>query len=130
MTTILHQLIGKTLTKCSGVVGGETIIFQTIKGEIYQLFHRQSCCESVLIEDICGDLSDLVGSPIIQAEKNTSDKNPPNFKKRYQNSFTWTFYRFATVKGTVVIRWYGESNGCYSEDVDFREIESRPLTKG
>lgn len=119
----LKELLGKTLKSATGKVGGDEIIFETTDGEIYKLCHLQDCCESVSVEDICGELSDLVDSPITQAEENSSNEDPPGVKKEYQDeSFTWTFYRIATAKGQVVIRWYGSSNGYYSEDVSFVKV--------
>lgn len=109
-------LKGKTLTEVTH--SDDTIIFTTTDGNKYKLYHDQDCCETVGIEDIVGNLKDLVGSPIIIAEEISNDE--PG--KEDAEHFTWTFYKFATVKGYVTIRWYGESNGYYSEGVDFEEI--------
>lgn len=115
----VSELIGKTLVKVENK-NNEEIIFTTDKGERYKFYHSNSCCESVSVEDIIGDLNDLVGSKIIMAEESLSNEDPPDIKKEYQvDSFTWTFYKFATLKGYVTIRWYGTSNGYYSESVDF-----------
>jgi hypothetical protein len=118
----ISELIGKTLTKVTGGVGDEQITFEVEGGCDYRLYHSQDCCESVSVEDICGDLSDLVGSPITQAEESSSSNEYPEGvpEPEYKDeSFTWTFYRIATAKGLVVIRWYGSSNGYYGESVYF-----------
>lgn len=114
------DLAGVTLVKVENK-GDESLELTAADGRSFSLYHSQDCCESVSIEDIAGDLNDLIGSPIVFAEESTSSENPPDIKKDYQDSFTWTFYRLGTVKGTVVVRWYGESNGYYSESVDFVE---------
>jgi hypothetical protein len=123
----VEDLLGKTLV---GAVLGEYVVpysddtkyqqitFTVDDGTRYRMHHEQDCCEEVYVEDVCGDLADLVGSPIVQAEMSTNS-GPPN-KEKGDDSFTWTFYRIATAKGLCVIRWYGTSNGYYSEDVDFR----------
>lgn len=116
-------LLGKTITEITGTEGDERIVFETSDGKKYKMFHEQDCCEQVYLEDVTGDFSDLIGSPIVQAEESSSQENPPEFEPDgYQDSFTWTFYRLATNKGTVVLRWYGESNGYYSESVDVVEV--------
>ena len=120
----LKELIGKTLTKVENNDNDE-IVFTCEDGKQYKMYHRQDCCESVTIEDIVGDLQDLVGSPILKAEKvsnyePTSKEDIERTKKAEdEGSCTWTYYKFATIKGYVDIRWFGESNGYYSESVDF-----------
>lgn len=113
--TEIDALIGVTLTAAEQLANGspdgdEALVFTLDDGRKYAFFHEQDCCESVSIEDITGDLNDLVGSPIVRAEErvNHTDDN---------ESSTWTFYEFATAKGSVTVRWYGNSNGYYSEDV-------------
>lgn len=113
------SLVGKTLTSVNRI-GDEEIIFHVDDGKSYKLYHLQDCCENVTIDDIEGDLDDLVGSPIIRAEEvSNSDSINPEVECE---SFTWTFYKLATIKGYVDIRWFGSSNGYYSESVNFREV--------
>lgn len=119
-TCEFSTLQGKTLKSIAKEE--DLIVFETIEGEKFRQFHRQDCCESVTVEDICGDLGDLIGSPLLLAEEVTSNTNPEGITKEYQDSFTWTFYKLATIKGSVTIRWYGESNGYYSESVEFERI--------
>jgi len=97
---------------------GDEMIFEMEDGAEYRMYHEQDCCESVSIEDIVGDLDDLIGSPILEAEEvtNASDEGKGDY---IPESFTWTFYKLGTIKGSVTIRWYGESNGYYSESVTF-----------
>lgn len=101
-------LEGKTLTKIDNQ-----------EGETYLMFHYQDCCESVSVEDIIGDLDDLIGSPITMAEEVSEDGGYDDY-----GSSTWTFYKLATNKGYVTIRWLGSSNGYYSESVSFALLEN------
>lgn len=111
----VNVLLGKVLTKVENV-DNEELIFHTSTGESYRMYHEQDCCESVYIEDIVGELNDLVGFPITMAEE-VSESDP-----HASESGTWTFYKFATTSGYVTIRWYGYSNGYYSESVSFKKL--------
>jgi len=103
--------------------GGEThqseMIFRTASGMTLILYHEQDCCESVFIEDIVGDLDDIMNSPVLLAEEVNSERPPIDPETNYYDeSYTWTFYKLSTIKGSITIRWLGTSNGYYSESVD------------
>lgn len=119
-------LKGQVLESIIGDVGDDVMLFKCIDGTTYQMYHYQDCCEDVSIEDICGNLNDLIGTPILEAEESTSGDNPPDvdMSDQYQDSFTWTFYKLRTIKGDVTIRWYGSSNGYYSERVSFERTKA------
>jgi hypothetical protein len=118
----VNVLVGKTLSKIhGGVIGEDVITFTTSDGEMYSMFHYQDCCESVSIHDIVGDMQDLVGEPLLVAEE-VSGETPAGWEDECHDSHTWTFYKFATRKGYVDIRWLGESNGYYSESVTFCKV--------
>ena len=125
---------GKTLVSVVGLrKDSDDVIFTTDQGEEYRMLHYSDCCESVYIEDVCGDVDDIIGSPILVAEEVQSRNELPkemilenlilgDTPATPGDSFTWTFYKLDTLKGSVVIRWLGESNGYYSESVNFEKL--------
>lgn len=117
--TFESALLGKVLTEVS--VDDEQITFTTDRGERYVQHHEQDCCESVYVEDVIGNIDDVIGSPILLAEEVT------NSGEEDFGTFTWTFYKLATIKGDITIRWYGSSNGYYSERVTFESLESSEI---
>lgn len=173
---------GITITR-PGVMLPTPLIEDTMEltftnGTTLRFYHDQDCCESVGINDIIGDLGDLIGHPLTQfeavsdhgtdsgssdddddvidvdeavdsvfaigsaaqddgetiepeivtSEVSTEVKSPqsefPGALNDYEDSWTWTFYKLATNKGSVTIRWYGSSNGYYSESVDIKAYTS------
>lgn len=120
----ITDFLGRTFIKIEKADDDESITFTAVTGEKWKMCHYQDCCESVTIESIVGDLSDLIGSPILRAEEATSGVKPDDVPapKYGYDSVTWTFYKLATIKGYVDIRWIGESNGYYSEGVDIEKI--------
>jgi hypothetical protein len=116
------ELVGKTLTRVSRAhISSNRIEFACSDGTVYVMFHREDCCEHVAVEDITGDIEDLIGLPILKAEETSnSDGERPEDS---DESWTWTFYTLRTERGAVVLRWLGSSNGYYSERVSFERFE-------
>lgn len=157
----------------------DTMELMFSNGTTLRFYHDQDCCESVGINDIIGDLGDLIGLPLTQfeavsnhgtdngsldddeddiidveeavdsvfaigsaalddgetiepeivtTEVSTEVKSPqsefPGALNDHEDSWTWTFYKLATNKGSVTVRWYGSSNGYYSESVDIKAYTS------
>lgn len=123
----ITDLIGKTVIDL--VWSENSLLLECLdknldKRVYYKFEHSQDCCESVWLDDIIGDLDDLIDVPILKAEEKTSseDSDPEPTKGGGDESHTWTFYTLATIKGYVDLRWYGTSNGYYSERVDISRI--------
>lgn len=118
----IKELIGKTLrsyktttTARKDWFNRSLLEFRTDNSTIH-FYHTQSCCESVDLEDIIGDMSDLLNTPIVNAYESDSGSNEEGGSYNQ-----WVFYTLSTIKGTVVLRFYGSSNGYYSTEVDIRE---------
>jgi hypothetical protein len=117
----ISGLLGETLERVEGAEEGSgEIVFVTVEGRKYRMYHDQECCESVYVEDVCGDVGDLLGCPIEVAEESTNDKEGSD--EWEDQAQQWTFYKLVTVKGHVTIRWYGRSNGYYSTSVSFERV--------
>ena len=115
----MAAMIGRTLVKVMGCEkDSDRVDFECSGGGRYMMHHYQDCCEFVSVEDVIGDVSDLIGSPLTMFECVTENDETP-----MDGSGTWTFYKMATNKGSVTIRWYGGSNGYYSESVDFDTVK-------
>lgn len=119
MSNDLSVLVGKTIKSITGLVkDSEEVRIFTVCGNEYLLYHAQDCCEQVYLADFEGDIDDLVGSLIISSEEVIKVAEPPEVCEYG----TWTFYKIETSKGGLWMRWLGESNGYYSEAVDFRQV--------
>lgn len=116
----LAPMVGATACGIvGGEIGSEIMTFRMTDGRWFRFYHSNDCCESVQINDVIGDIADLIGTPLVIAEQVSSDHEPP---PESSDSYTWTFYRFATVRGTVTVRWLGESNGYYCETPAFASV--------
>lgn len=124
VTRDFSVLVGKTIVAIEGAEQfSEEIRIMCTDGNEYRMLHHQDCCENVTINDVAGDVADLIGGTVTRAEEVSSAESPPDYVNEYPGeSQTWTYYKIDTEKGGVTIRWLGESNGYYSEGVNFEQV--------
>ena len=127
MSTIT-EIVGKIPVEVSQRY--DEIVMRFSDGSSCRWFHSQDCCETVIVDDVVGEWTDLYGHPLLVAEERESDDHHgvrPDGLPIGDDSNTWTFYTFRSVGGSVDVRWNGSSNGYYSESVDFTfSKEHRP----
>ena len=120
------QLKGETIVEIGGCEKDSRYIYFILQdGSKVDMYHEQDCCEIVTVEDVCGNPDNLLNSPILMAEEANYHNATPLEKELPEGhySFTWTYYKLATIKGYVTIRWFGSSNGYYSEKVTIESNE-------
>lgn len=128
----LKPMLGRVIRSVRLAPDKTELIFEADNNVRFRFYHEQDCCETVAIEDVVGDLEDLIDVPVLVAEETVGYPPGEEVMRRLgaeppEDSWTWTFYRFATVKGTVTVRWYGASNGYYSERVSFVVRHEKPI---
>lgn len=113
----LNRMVGETIVSVSGNRHDEEFVVRTTSGLVFTFYHSQDCCEDVYLEEIIGDIDDLIGHTVVMAEETCSNDEVVGVSCYQGESFTWTYYRMATERGLVVLRFFGSSNGYYSESV-------------
>lgn len=117
MKDVFEVVKGQVIESVEGLEKqSEELVINFKSGNSIKMYHEQNCCESVWLEDF-EEPKNLIGSTII---KLVVDENQEGSG---WGSRTWTFYKLMTTKGELFLRWCGESNGYYSEDVDIKYIE-------
>ncbi len=110
----IEELVGQTVFFIKGGKDDEEVTFTLGTGVKVRMYHPQNCCENVWLEDIVGDMCDLLDSEILEAKSIDSTEDKGNLE--------WTFYRISTIKGTVVFRWCSNIDTYYGTEVIFEKL--------
>lgn len=122
-TVSFEELKGKVFKSIT--VSDDKIIFICEDNTVFFMWHEQDCCEDVYLADITGDFQDIIGNPILLAEKTNSLEDRG---EEQDGDIEYTFYKLATIKGYVDLRWIGTSNGYYSTSVNIDRIDAEEAT--
>ena len=116
-----ENLFGRVIKSITGLEKDSTevkIIFKD-GGEIIQN-HKQEWSEEVYVEQVDGNVFMHEGAIVYELLEKVCSKDeiPEEELLSSSDSLTATFYTLKTSKGYLDWRWYGESNGYYSENVE------------
>ncbi len=118
----MAEMIGQTPVEIDGMTeGSQQVVIKTREGGTLTLSDPGDY-STVEIVQVDGDPLDLLGLPLEMCEEISNDeRHDPDGNEESDfdsRSFTWTFIKFATTAGYVTLRWFGSSNGYYSERPD------------
>lgn len=114
----IHVLSGLVITDWQQSNDELTLFIREGEFKKVNFYHVQDCCESVMIHSVEGEFSNLLNCPLILVDEDAHSNSLDS--EAEGESWTWTIYTFKTEKGTVVVKWIGNSNGYYSESVNMR----------
>ena len=115
----LDDLKGETLTHIDLNEKKDEILLTTESGRQFRVYHEQDCCEHVRIVGVLGRWNELLNRKV---EEVGIDEIEFGSDYDYDGTGTETTLTFRVDGKTLINRWIGESNGYYSEKVDFEEI--------
>ena len=112
----LELVKGKTILEVVGLKKQEESVVLRLddKSEL-EFYHEYSCCEDFWLEDFEFSGKSVIGAKILDVVLVSEKQDVTEW-----GTMTWTFYKIQTDKGELFMRWCGESNGYYSEDVDIK----------
>ena len=125
MENLLLSIYGKTITK---IDIDDDSFYLECGDNTYRAYHMHDCCENVSVYDSnitsCGCLG---GTKIRSIHFEESGAWPDDVEQnQYVESFTWTTLTINTSCGKkLIVRFFGESNGYYSENVYFERTHKR-----
>lgn len=115
---LLRNIIGAKITDVSqGDEYDFLLTISTNKGLTLKFYHEQDCCESVWLEDGFDDLKSMIGKEILDIEYIFNQTDEP--LEDVDDSYTWHYTNIKTIDKDCQLRFFGTSNGFYSEDIDF-----------
>jgi hypothetical protein len=125
-TVPFHTLKGKIITKISVIKQTERIdqIRIEVGAKNFRLFHDEACCEEVQLVKIIGKIESIIGKKITLAEEDSFE--PPWWKGEYSEfsrTHTWSSYYLEAGTSRLELWFLGQSNGCYSEVLEFQELD-------
>ena len=105
-----EDMLGKTMKLVVVDEDEETVVLMAVDGEKYRFF--EDIHSGVRMDGVSGDLSNLVGSPLLVADERVESSSVRIQGLHEEWEFrTWTFHEFATAKGSVTVRWSSHTDG-------------------